>query len=173
MAAHAYTEPMVKRLRIMVAAGHPAVTIASTLTAMQPAGGPALSAESIRKKCCSIGLVLRPRKGTREIRFDAEPYMWAYFDREARRRGLTVAKFTRLLMRIIAADDVATAVLDDAPRRRSSKDAREAGDTLADALRAVHPERRNGGASAPAKSAMARIEPDQHTDNDEYKHRPI
>jgi hypothetical protein len=143
MAAHAFvSEEMVTQLRALAHAGHNGINIARVLNERF---GSTLTPQAVRVKCVALGVSLRPRKAKRELRFAVDEHTWVYVDREAFRRGMTVARFCGLLMRLVAADDIAGAVVDDAPRRRDERAATRA---LADRLTATHPERRNG-ASAP------------------------
>jgi hypothetical protein len=142
MAAHAFTsEEMVTQLRALAHAGHPASNIARVLNARFNS---TLTPQAVRVKCCALGIRLRPRKAKTEIRFNAEPFTWRYLEAEAFRRGTTLTRFLRLFMRIVAADNLVPAILDDAGPQRPSRDAHEAGAAFADALAAQHPEKRNG-----------------------------
>jgi hypothetical protein len=149
MAAHAFTsEEMVTQLRALAHAGHNGINIARVLNERF---GTRLSPLAVRTKCVALGISLRPRKETREIRFAADEFAWRYLDAEASRRGMTLARFCGLLLRLVAASNLATAVCDDdgGGPRGPSTDAREASAAFADALAAQHPEKRNGAAAPP------------------------
>jgi hypothetical protein len=146
MAAHAFVcEEMVTQLRALAHAGHNGINIARVLNERF---GTKLSPLSVRTKCVALGISLRPRKAKRELRFSADEFTWQYFNKEAFRRGMTLARFCGLLMRMAAADDLAGAVVDDAPRPSgvhfAHQNERAATAALADHLMAAHPEKRNG-----------------------------
>jgi hypothetical protein len=144
MAAHAFTDDrMIAQLRALAHAGHPASNIARVLNERF---GTRLSPLAVRTKCVACGISLRRRKTAREVRFNADELTWRYLDAEAFRRGMTLARFCGLLLRLVAASNLAAAVLDDdGGSRGPSTDAREADAAVLGALAIAHPEKRRNG----------------------------
>jgi hypothetical protein len=66
---------------------------------------------AIRAKCVEIGVRLRPERGTNDIRFLMDRRAFDLLKAEARQRGTSVARLSRLLLEICARNELVEELL--------------------------------------------------------------
>jgi hypothetical protein len=106
-----FTPAMTAELCALAARGFSGPAIASRLSAMPGVKAP-LTAEAIRKKACSIGVALRPRKVPKQFRVLLRLDTRTILQKHAAERGVNAAKLAAQLLTVIVADGLVGAVLD-------------------------------------------------------------
>jgi len=107
-----FTPQMTTRLLEMAARGFAGPAIATALSAMQAADKTPLTAESIRKKCCALGIALRPVRPPKQCRVEIGHDTRAILARAAKVRGVSVSRLARQILATVAVDGLVNAVLD-------------------------------------------------------------
>jgi hypothetical protein len=118
LAAHRFTPAMTEKLKQMASRGYDSPAIAVELAKMTPLP---ITAESVRKKCCQIGLRLRRRdtKYRAEVRCTVALDVWEKLRKMANARGLSVARFCQLFIEVATDEGYISKIVDERrPRSR-------------------------------------------------------
>jgi len=103
---------MILKLREMVAAGHPATSIA---VALAPMSTLPITAQSVRVKCCELGIRLKRCDGKYrcEVRCTVAMDVWEKLRKLANTRGLSVSQFAQLFIEIAVDERLIGKIIDD------------------------------------------------------------